>query len=210
MPICVWTCDMTSRSYFGKINSTLGSVVPLAMFINKEDTKTIIANQLEGILIGLAMFLWHHNIISIVECSVVLLSTLTELVTKLLERQLFSCVLTQCNFKQTSTESLSNKQKEFKDKVVSVTKKRKRRKVYYICWVIQIGLIILRRQVQVARGRSPGDGQRWEQNCLAWDGEIFFGEAGWQLLSHRIHCVVPGQLQGVWAGWLLLGGHLLE
>ena len=139
------------------------SVVPLAMFINKEDTKTIIANQLEGILIGLAMFLWHHNIISIVECSVVLLSTLTELVTKLLERQLFSCVLTQCNFKQTSTESLSNKQKEFKDKVVSVTKKRKRRKVYYICWVIQIGLIILRRQVQVARGRSPGDGQRWEQ-----------------------------------------------
>ena len=48
---------MTLRSYFGKINSTLGSVVPLAMFINKEDTKTIIANQLEGILIGLAMFL---------------------------------------------------------------------------------------------------------------------------------------------------------
>ena len=32
MPICVWTCDMTSRSYFGKMNSTLGSVVPLAMF----------------------------------------------------------------------------------------------------------------------------------------------------------------------------------
>ena len=30
--ICVWTCDMTSRSYFGKMNSTLGSVVPLAMF----------------------------------------------------------------------------------------------------------------------------------------------------------------------------------
>ena len=25
-------CDMTSRSYFGKMNSTLGSVVPLAMF----------------------------------------------------------------------------------------------------------------------------------------------------------------------------------
>ena len=24
--------DMTSRSYFGKMNSTLGSVVPLAMF----------------------------------------------------------------------------------------------------------------------------------------------------------------------------------
>ena len=31
--ICVWTCDMTSRSYFGKMNSTFGSVVPLAMFI---------------------------------------------------------------------------------------------------------------------------------------------------------------------------------
>ena len=30
--ICVRTCDMTSRSYFGKQNSTLGSVVPLAMF----------------------------------------------------------------------------------------------------------------------------------------------------------------------------------
>ena len=29
---CVWTCVMTSRSYFGKMNSTLGSVVPLAMF----------------------------------------------------------------------------------------------------------------------------------------------------------------------------------
>ena len=27
------TSDMTSRSYFGKMNSTLGSVVPLAMFI---------------------------------------------------------------------------------------------------------------------------------------------------------------------------------
>ena len=111
---------MTSRSYFGKINSTLGSVVPLAMFMNKEDTKTIIANQLEGVLIGLAMLVCHHNMTSIVECSVVPLSTLTELVTKLLERQLFSCILTQCNFKQTSTESLSNKQK-----VVSVTTKRK-------------------------------------------------------------------------------------
>ena len=32
--ICVWTCDMTSRSYFGKMNSTLGSVVPLAMFLS--------------------------------------------------------------------------------------------------------------------------------------------------------------------------------
>ena len=29
----VWTCDITSRSYFGKMNSTLGSVVPLAMFV---------------------------------------------------------------------------------------------------------------------------------------------------------------------------------
>ena len=33
--ICVWTCDMTSRSYFDKMNSTLGSVVPLAMFKNE-------------------------------------------------------------------------------------------------------------------------------------------------------------------------------
>ena len=31
--ICVWSCDMTSRSYFGKMNPTLGSVVPLAMFL---------------------------------------------------------------------------------------------------------------------------------------------------------------------------------
>ena len=31
--ICVWTCDMTSRGYFGKMNSTIGSVVPLAMFL---------------------------------------------------------------------------------------------------------------------------------------------------------------------------------
>ena len=30
--ICVRTCDMTSRIYFGKQNSTLGSVVSLAMF----------------------------------------------------------------------------------------------------------------------------------------------------------------------------------
>ena len=30
--ICVRALDMTSRSYFGKMNSTLGSVVPLAMF----------------------------------------------------------------------------------------------------------------------------------------------------------------------------------
>ena len=32
--ICVWTCDMTPRSYFGKMNSILGSVVPLAMFLH--------------------------------------------------------------------------------------------------------------------------------------------------------------------------------
>ena len=32
--ICVCTCDMTSRIYFGKMNSTLGSVVPLAMFFS--------------------------------------------------------------------------------------------------------------------------------------------------------------------------------
>ena len=31
--ICVWTCDVTSKSYFGKMNSTLGAVVPLAMFV---------------------------------------------------------------------------------------------------------------------------------------------------------------------------------
>ena len=30
--IYVWTSDMTSRSYFGKMNSTLESAVPLAMF----------------------------------------------------------------------------------------------------------------------------------------------------------------------------------
>ena len=30
--ICVRTCDMASRTYFGKMNSALGSVVPLAMF----------------------------------------------------------------------------------------------------------------------------------------------------------------------------------
>ena len=30
--IYVWTSDMTSSSYFDKMNSTLGSVVPLAMF----------------------------------------------------------------------------------------------------------------------------------------------------------------------------------
>ena len=30
--ICLRTCDMTYRSYFGNQNSTLGSVVPLAMF----------------------------------------------------------------------------------------------------------------------------------------------------------------------------------
>ena len=32
--ICFRSCDMTSRSYFGEQNSTLGSVVPLAMFHN--------------------------------------------------------------------------------------------------------------------------------------------------------------------------------
>ena len=30
--ICVWTCDMTQTKDFGKLNSTLGSIVPLAMF----------------------------------------------------------------------------------------------------------------------------------------------------------------------------------
>ena len=33
--ICVRTLDMTSRSYFGKVNSTLGSVLPLSMFQDK-------------------------------------------------------------------------------------------------------------------------------------------------------------------------------
>ena len=31
--ICLRACDMTLRSYFGEQNSTLGSVVPLAMFL---------------------------------------------------------------------------------------------------------------------------------------------------------------------------------
>ena len=35
--IYVLTSDMTSRSYFGKMNSTLGSIVPLAMFDNSFD-----------------------------------------------------------------------------------------------------------------------------------------------------------------------------
>ena len=30
-------CDMTSRNYFGKQNSTLGFVVPLAMFVFVRD-----------------------------------------------------------------------------------------------------------------------------------------------------------------------------
>ena len=33
--ICVWIRDITSRSYYGKMNSILGSVVPLAMFFYK-------------------------------------------------------------------------------------------------------------------------------------------------------------------------------
>ena len=37
--IGVWTCDITSRSYFGKMNSTLGSVVPLAMFFLNSDSR---------------------------------------------------------------------------------------------------------------------------------------------------------------------------
>ena len=44
LKICVWTCDMTKTSYFGKLNSTLRSVVPLAMF-----TDIISAfNQIQG------------------------------------------------------------------------------------------------------------------------------------------------------------------
>ena len=37
---------------------------------------------------------------------------------------------------------------------------RERGNVYHIFWVIQIGIIILCRQAQVARGRSRGDGHR--------------------------------------------------
>ena len=44
--ICVWT--LTSRSYFGKMNSTLGSVVPLAMFSFVIDTM-----PLENRILGL-------------------------------------------------------------------------------------------------------------------------------------------------------------
>ena len=36
--ICVWVRDMTSRSYFGKMNSIPGSVVPLAMFWQTVET----------------------------------------------------------------------------------------------------------------------------------------------------------------------------
>ena len=32
---------MTSKGYFGKMNSTLGSVVPLAMFFNFEDVHSL-------------------------------------------------------------------------------------------------------------------------------------------------------------------------
>ena len=47
--ICVWTCDMTSRSYFDKMNSTLGSVVPLAMLTHQVLVKTaILAQNKEG------------------------------------------------------------------------------------------------------------------------------------------------------------------
>ena len=38
--ICVRTCDMTYWSFFGKQNSILGSVVPLAMFFLSKDTNT--------------------------------------------------------------------------------------------------------------------------------------------------------------------------
>ena len=34
--ICLRACDMIAGSYFGKMNSTLGSVVPLAMFKHNE------------------------------------------------------------------------------------------------------------------------------------------------------------------------------
>ena len=46
--ICVRTCDITLRSYFGKQNSTLGSVVPLAMFVSCF-TK-VLRFQLRGLL----------------------------------------------------------------------------------------------------------------------------------------------------------------
>ena len=35
---------MTSRDYFGKMNSTLGSVVPLAMFTHKTDVMNVYYN----------------------------------------------------------------------------------------------------------------------------------------------------------------------
>ena len=38
--ICLRTCYMTKKSYFGNQNTTLGSVVPLAMFIKNLPTAT--------------------------------------------------------------------------------------------------------------------------------------------------------------------------
>ena len=40
--ICVRTCDMTERSYFGEQNLTLVLVMPLAMFNKISDTISII------------------------------------------------------------------------------------------------------------------------------------------------------------------------
>ena len=40
--ICVWTCEMTHTSNFGKLNSTLGLVVPLAIFLSQKRSHNIV------------------------------------------------------------------------------------------------------------------------------------------------------------------------
>ena len=47
-----FTCDMTKISYFGKQNSTLGSVVPLAMFVLPFDTVSPSSCKLNSVLFG--------------------------------------------------------------------------------------------------------------------------------------------------------------
>ena len=71
--ICVWTCvtscDMTSRSYFGKMNSTLGSVVPLAIFHHSSQFyvhftyRTLeVRNRMWNMsLLNILMSLWDWN-----------------------------------------------------------------------------------------------------------------------------------------------------
>ena len=43
---------MTSRSYFGKMNSTLGSVVPLAMFFSFRPLVNWLAAEGLGVVLG--------------------------------------------------------------------------------------------------------------------------------------------------------------